>query len=203
MTTQPQDLTPDSLVPTLRLLFHQVGDVEYSGEAVTLSEHMLQCAQLAHQNGDDEETIIAALLHDIGHLTEEYGGFTMKDSEDRFHENAGATLFAGLLPPRVIDCIRHHVSAKRYLCAVDSDYFSCLSEASVHSLNLQGGPMNTKESGKFAREPYLEDILKVRRYDDRAKVAGLDTADFEYYAPMLESVLTRWRALNRSTLKTE
>ena len=132
-------LTPANTVAFLEDIFERRGGEEYLGEPVTMAQHMLQGATLAEQNGKDEMIIVAALLHDIGHFTSEFGTFSMNDTKDRFHEDAGADVLQDFFPTLVTDCVRYHVAAKRYLCATKPAYFNQLSEASVHSLNLQGG----------------------------------------------------------------
>ena len=99
-----------------------------------MAEHMLQGAALAAEKGYGEHTIVAALLHDVGHFTSEFGMFTLEDEEDRFHEEAGARVLERFFPALVVDCVRHHVAAKRYLCATEPDYLAKLSQASVLSL---------------------------------------------------------------------
>ena len=146
-------LTRDNIVDFLADIFERRGGEEYLGEPVTMAEHMLQGATLAEQAGNDEEIIVAALLHDIGHFTSEFGTFSMDDTEDRHHEEAGAEILQRFFPSVVTDCVRYHVAAKRYLCATRPDYFNRLSEASVHSLELQGGPMDDEEVAEFERTP--------------------------------------------------
>lgn len=183
------ELSRATIVGFLADIFERRGGEEYLGEPVTMAEHMLQGAYLAEQAGEGEEIIVAALLHDIGHFTSEFGMFSMADTEDRYHEAAGASVLAGFFPSVVTDCVRYHVAAKRYLCAVDPDYFGKLSEASVHSLNLQGGPMNPGEVEDFERNPNLDDIVKVRHFDDAGKLANMETPGFSHYAPMVQRVV--------------
>ena len=183
--------TTTEIVPFLQNVFARRGDDEYLGEPVTMSAHMLQCAQYAERNQDGNEVIVAALLHDIGHFTGEFGSFSMDDVEDRFHEESGARLLQNLFPQLIVDCVRFHVPAKRYLCKVEPDYFNDLSEASVHSLNLQGGPMTNQEVIAFERNPYAEAIVKVRRYDDKSKIADQITPSFSHYAPIIQRVVDR------------
>ena len=185
----PEDLTRETIVAFLADIFAQRGGEAYLGEAVTMAQHMLQGAHFAEHRGEDEVIIVAALLHDIGHFTSEFGTFSMDDTEDRHHEAAGAAVLAPFFPPVVTDCVRHHVAAKRYLCATDPDYRGRLSRASIHSLNLQGGPMTAEEVAAFAQQPNLEAILKVRRLDDEGKVAGLPTPSFEHFAPMVQRMV--------------
>lgn len=182
-------LSPDTIVGFLADIFERRGGEEYLGEPVTMAEHMLQGAHLAEQNGESKEIITAALLHDIGHFTSEFGMFSMDDTQDRYHESAGADVLAGFFPTVVTDCVRHHVAAKRYLCAVDPAYFDELSDASVHSLNLQGGPMNAREIAEFERNPNLADIVKVRRFDDAGKVPDMMIPGFSHFAPMVQWVV--------------
>ena len=89
----------------------------------------------------------------------------------------------------VTDCVRHHVAAKRYLCATKPDYFGRLSEASVHSLNLQGGPMSKAEAAEFEKNPNLAEIVKVRYLDDAGKQADMKTPPFSHYAPMIQRLV--------------
>jgi phosphonate degradation associated HDIG domain protein len=185
--------SPDPAAVTARIadIFERRGGEEYLGEPVSMAEHMLQGAAEAERRGEPEEVIVAALLHDIGHFTSELGMFTMQDDFDRQHESAGAKFLAPWFPERVVDCVRHHVAAKRYLCATDAGYFGKLSAASVHSLNLQGGPMTAEEAEAFARNPYLDAILTVRRLDDGGKTEGAPVPDFAHFAPMVERCIAR------------
>ena len=186
---QEQALTQANIVSFLEEIFTRRGGEEYLGEPVTMAEHMLQGATLAEEAGHREEIVVAALLHDIGHFTSEFGSFTMEDTEDRFHEEAGARVLERFFPTVVTDCVRYHVAAKRYLCATNSTYFDRLSEASVHSLNLQGGPMNVEEVAEFERNPNLKDIVNVRYLDDAGKRPDMETPSFAHFAPMVQRVI--------------
>ena len=185
------ELRPDTIVAFLGDIFDRRGAEEYLGEPVSMGEHMLQGAALAEQNGQSEEIIAAALLHDIGHFTSEFGTFTMDDTEDRFHEEAGAEVLERFFPSVITDCVRYHVAAKRYLCATKPAYFDRLSEASVHSLNLQGGPMSEDEVEAFEENPNLDDIVNVRYLDDAGKNPEMVTPDFLHFAPMVQRVVDR------------
>ena len=184
-------LDRENIVAFLGDIFERCGDEEYLGEPVTMAQHMLQGATIAEQNGLDEEIIVGALLHDIGHFTSEFGTFSMDDTEDRFHEEAGAEVLSSFFPSVIVDCVRHHVAAKRYLCATKSDYFKRLSEASVHSLNLQGGPMSVEEVQEFEKNPNLKKIIQVRYLDEAGKQADMETPDFWHFAPMVQSLVDR------------
>ncbi len=138
--TEFDNLTQKNIVKFLGEIFARRGGEEYLGEPVTMAEHMLQGAYFAEKANEPDVIVVASLLHDIDHFTSEFGAFSMDDIEDRFHEEAGAKVLERFFPPLVIDCVRHHVAAKRYLCAARPEYFKRLSAASIHSLNLQGGP---------------------------------------------------------------
>ncbi|MEZ5264430.1 MAG: HD domain-containing protein [Acidimicrobiales bacterium] len=155
-------------------------------EAVTQTEHALQCAALAVAAGADDALVAAALLHDVGHL------LTVRDraaghrpSDDRRHEAVGAVHLATWFGPEVTRPVALHVAAKRYLCAVDDGYAATLSPASVHSLALQGGPMTAEQCEAFAASAGAEAAVALRRWDDLAKVPGLAVALLEEYAPLL------------------
>lgn len=189
MTVQPSELTSETIVAFLASIFERRGAEEYLGEPVTMGEHMLQGATLAERNGQSDEIVVGALLHDIGHFTSEFGMFTMEDTEDRHHEDAGAEVLERFFPSVVTDCCRYHVAAKRYLCATKPSYFDRLSEASIHSLNLQGGPMNAEEVQEFEKNPNLKEIIAVRYLDEAGKVAGMETPDFQHFAPRVQRLV--------------
>ena len=188
---EKQTLTQANIVDFLADIFERRGGEEYLGEPVTMAEHMLQGALIAEREGHREEIIVAALLHDIGHFTSEFGTFSMADTTDRYHEEAGAELLERFFPPVVTDCVRFHVAAKRYLCATRPEYMALLSDASVHSLNLQGGPMTADEVTEFERNPNAEDIVAVRYLDDAGKDPDMKTPGFAYFAPMVQRVVDR------------
>ena len=194
MSDSVTGLTVDTIIPFLADIFARRGAEEYLGEPVTIGEHMLQAAHFAAIDGHDDGTILAALLHDVGHFTTEFLGlptedgsiFSMDDTEDRLHEKAGALVLGPFFSPLIVDCARFHVAAKRYLCAREPGYFEELSAASVHSLSLQGGPMSDEEADAFESQPHFDAIIAVRRCDERGKEAGLNVPDFNSYIPMLE-----------------
>ena len=185
------ELTRHTIVAFLSDIFARRGGEEYLGEPVTMAQHMLQGATFAQQQGLPEQIIVAALLHDIGHLTSEFGTYSPDDTEDKHHEEAGALVLSEFFPTIVTDCVRHHVAAKRYLCATNPAYFDRLSAASVHSLNLQGGPMSSAEAEIFARNPNLSDIIQVRYLDEAGKEPDMQTPDFAHFAPMVQRVVDR------------
>ena len=185
-------LNRSNIVAFLEDIFERRGGEEYLGEPVTMAEHMLQGATIAEQNGEPEIIVVSALLHDIGHFTSEFGMFSMEDTKDRLHEDAGAKVLQNFFPQLVIDCVRYHVAAKRYLCATRPSYFYRLSEASVHSLNLQGGPMSDDEAKEFEKNPYLKDILKVRYLDEAGKSEDMSIPSFSYFAPMVQRIVDQY-----------
>ncbi|MBB2202549.1 (R)-1-hydroxy-2-trimethylaminoethylphosphonate oxygenase [Gluconacetobacter tumulisoli] len=193
-------LSSETIVAFLADIFARRGGEEYLGEPVTMAEHMLQGACLAERQGEADVIIVATLLHDIGHFTSEFGMFSMDDTHDRHHEEAGARILERFFPRLVVDCVRLHVAAKRYICATDPGYFSRLSAASVHSLSLQGGPMNDAEVAAFEKHPDFRKIVRVRHLDDAGKVAGMETPDFAYFAPMVQRIVDAHGSRAASTL---
>jgi phosphonate degradation associated HDIG domain protein len=182
-------LDAGTIVAFIADIFARRGADSYLGEAVTMSEHMLQAAQLAEAAGAGDDLVAAALLHDIGHYTSEFPADAQEQGIDNRHNEAGAAVLAPYFPAIVTDCVRHHVPAKRYLCATDPDYFARLSPASVLTLGLQGGPMEAAEAAAFRKTPHLDSALRVRIWDDEAKVAGRTIPPFAHYAGLLQRVV--------------
>ena len=135
-------------LPRIESLFASHGTACYGGEAISQTAHALQCAQLAEQAGEPEPLIVAALLHDVGHLM-----LAESSTTDMRHQEAAADALAEVFGEAVTEPIRLHVAAKRYLCTVDAGYFATLSPASVHSLALQGGPYDAAQAATFAADP--------------------------------------------------
>lgn len=154
----------------------------YGGEAVTQLEHALQCAALAQGEGAPAELITAALLHDIYHLAEGVDDTVLP------HDRMGAQMLSTLFTPAVTEPVRLHVEAKRYLCAVDPQYWSGLSEASKRSLMWQGGSFSPEGATAFIRQPYASDAVRLRRWDDAAKIAGKATPPLDEFIPIMLSV---------------
>jgi phosphonate degradation associated HDIG domain protein len=142
-------------------------------DAVTQFEHALQSALLAEARGGDDALVVAAFLHDVGHLlADEHDGHDDFLGRDLEHERIGASWLARAFGPAVTEPILLHVDAKRYLCAVDAGYRDGLSAASKRSLVVQGGPMSADEAAAFAARPGAAAAIEVRRIDDLAKVRG-------------------------------
>ncbi|WP_457031344.1 2-trimethylaminoethylphosphonate dioxygenase [Kitasatospora sp. P5_F3] len=174
-------------IDTIAGLFAAEGAGEYLGEAVTMAEHMLQCGALAEAAGAPDHLVAAALLHDVGHFGG--SGLELMAGQDNRHSHTGADWLARWFGPEVTGPIQLHVAAKRYLCAVDPSYLALLSEASVFTLQVQGGPMTEEEAAAFAALPGAADAVTVRRWDDQAKDADAVTPDFDHFRPLLARLL--------------
>jgi phosphonate degradation associated HDIG domain protein len=169
-------------------IFAEQGSGAYLGEPVSVSEHALQSAYFAEAAGASGALVLAALLHDIGHLIEAAPDDIGEWKSDAQHELSGSRWLARRFGPEVYEPVRLHVPAKRYLCATEAAYVNALSPASVVTLKLQGGPMSRTETEVFEAEPYWREALLVRRCDDQGKVQGLKTPGFAHYRPLIE----RW-----------
>ena len=169
-------------------LLESGGGEAYFGEPVTVLEHSQQAAWFVQEAGGGEASIAAALLHDVGHLLHAEGEDAAERGLDTRHEELGVSALNGHLPAAVLDPIRLHVAAKRYLCLVESDYLTALSPASAASLALQGGPMSVVEAEAFLASPHAQTAIAVRRGDDAAKVSGLAVPGLECYRRLVESM---------------
>ena len=161
----------------------------YFGEAVSELEHALQAAALALEEGAPDRLALAALLHDIGHLLHRFPENIAELGVDARHEILGATWLAQHFDESITAPVRLHVDAKRYLCAVEPAYLQDLSPASVRSLELQGGPMTAEEVEAFLRTPWAADAVRIRRWDDQAKVPGLAVPDLASWRRLLEAAI--------------
>jgi len=169
-------------------IYERCGAAAYFGEAVSVTEHGLQAAYFAQADGAADALVVAALLHDIGHLIESVPDDIADWHNDARHELTGSRWLSRRFGPGVCEPVRLHVPAKRYLCATEQAYFQRLSAASVLTLKLQGGPMSSDEIVGFRAEPYHREAIAVRRWDDRGKIAGLSTPDFAHYRDMIDRV---------------
>lgn len=163
------------------------GAAMYGHEPVTQLDHGLQTAHLAEQAGASEALIAAALLHDIGHLIGGFEHARMPDV-DFAHEESGADFLRTFLGPVVSEPVRLHVAAKRWLCACDPTYVDSLSPASVHSLALQGGAFTPQAAAAFLAHPFARDAIRLRRWDDAAKVAHAPTPPLAHYARIVARI---------------
>jgi phosphonate degradation associated HDIG domain protein len=175
----------------IRELFETYGALAYSGEPVTQLEHALQSGALAEEEGASEELTSAAFLHDLGHLLNRQGETPTERGIDDLHQYYALPFLRPVLPDSVLEPIRLHVDAKRYLCAVDQSYFGRLSADSVRSLELQGGIFSEEQAREFAARPYAEDAVRLRRWDDLAKESGKPTPDLHHYLQLVERVMQR------------
>lgn len=169
-------------------IFQQRGAGAYFGERVSMSEHALQAAHFAQAAAAPPALIVAALLHDIGHLLADVPGDIAAWSVDAHHEQVGSAWLARRFGPEVSEPVRLHVPAKRYLLATNPEYFASLSPASVITLKLQGGPMAAHEVVQFERERYCREAVQIRHWDDLGKVSGLTTPGFDDYCALIESL---------------
>ncbi len=175
-------------VKIIASLFASEGAADYLGEPVSQAAHMLQAGALAEQAGAAHELVAAALLHDVGHFTGARTGQDLMRGTDNLHGEQGAAWLGQWFGPQVTEPVRLHVSAKRYLCAVEPGYFSRLSPASVYTLGVQGGPMSADEITEFEASPYAGPACQVRRWDDQAKDPAAAAPPFEHFAPLLAAL---------------
>ena len=169
-------------------LFQDRGAETYFGESVSMTEHALQAAHFAKAAGAAPALIVAALLHDVGHLIEDVPDDIADWATDARHEEIGGRWLAQRFSPQVSEPVRLHVPAKRYLLATDPGYFANLSSASIITLELQGGPMSALEVSRFEGERFHRDAVSVRRWDDRGKVPGLVTPGLRDYRALIEAL---------------
>jgi gamma-butyrobetaine dioxygenase len=168
-------------VEEIGALFAGPGARDYLGEPVTIGTHMLQAAALAEAAGADPSRVAAALLHDIGHL---------RNETDSRHGPAGADWLSQWFGEDVTEPVRLHVSAKRYLCAAEPGYFALLSDESVRTLELQGGPMTAAEAAAFEALPFAKAAVAVRRWDDEAKDPAATPPAFSHFEPLLNGLVS-------------
>jgi 2-amino-1-hydroxyethylphosphonate dioxygenase (glycine-forming) len=182
MNTTKIDITVNEIMD----LFTIFGNKDYIGEPVSQIEHMTQCAQLAEASGADNEVIIAALLHDIGHLCEfAFPEFKLKHM-DSFgiidHEKFGGQYLKEKgFADNIVKMVESHVNAKRYLTYKYPEYYNLLSEASKNTLEFQGGKMSETEAIKFEGDTLHEKYIALRRWDEQAKEVNKQIPDLNKY----------------------
>lgn len=174
----------DAIVDWVFEKFAVLGHRRYS-EEVTELEHALQSATLAERAGEKPSLVAACLLHDFGHLVHGLAEDIADHGIDGCHEEAGHEALRGRFVASVVDPGRLHVAAKRYLCTVDEAYLAGLSPASARSLELQGGTMSPAEVAAFEAEPFFEDAVTLRKYDDLGKIVDMSTPNLEHFRPLL------------------
>lgn len=180
--------TTDILAEIQRLL-EQRASGRYGLTLINQQQHALQGAWLAEREGKGDAMIVAALLNDIGHMVHDLGENPADAGIDDRHEDLGHAWLQEHFGPEVTEPVRLHVAAKRYLCAVEADYFAKLSPDSVKSLALQGGPMSAEEVAAFRALPHHREAVQLRRYDEQAKVKGLETPPVAHFMPAVARCL--------------
>ena len=170
-------------------LFESKGKTSYLGEPVSQLQHALQAANCALREHAPAHLVVAALLHDVGHLVEDLPEDIAGRGIDAKHEEIGHEWLSKRFGPEVYEPVRLHVAAKRYLCATDPEYLAKLSAASIQSLRLQGGPMTKSDIRAFETSPFFRDAVQLRHWDDLAKVKDLETPGLEEFRGCLESAI--------------
>jgi phosphonate degradation associated HDIG domain protein len=168
-------------------LFERRGREAYFGENISILEHSLQAAWLAQQSGAEPHLVVAALLHDVGHLLHGLPEDIAKHGLDGRHEVVGEAWLRSRFAPNVSEPVRLHVDAKRYLCFAEPAYLAALSASSLQSLKLQGGPFSSDVAGKFEQNPHFQDAIALRRWDDEAKLSDLIVPDIRAYEEAMQA----------------
>ncbi len=182
-------------VEEIARLLSTKGERQYGREAVSQLDHALQCAQLAEQAGESAGTVTAALLHDLGHLlaAEHPAGADAGQQlqRDDLHQYIALPFLRSLFAPAVLEPIRMHVDAKRFLCATEPGYWHGLSPASKRSLELQGGACTPEEAERFSAQPFAAEAIRLRRYDDDAKQPHKPTPPLARYVGLMNQLAAR------------
>ena len=210
MTSEQAAITADEIFA----LYEGYGGEQYAGEKISQLEHMVQSAQLAEAQGHDEEVILAAFLHDIGHICvsasedredepDDEDGPSFHGSMDRYgildHEEIGAGFLAQRgFSRKIVRLVESHVEAKRWLVLKEPGYYDHLSEASRKTLEYQGGPMTEDEAAAFEQYPLFDLIIRMRKWDEEAKVEHKALPELDHYRQMLIRHLESNDNLNQS-----
>lgn len=160
----------------------------YGLSEINQLQHALQSADQAERDGCAPATVLASLLHDVGHMIHKLGEDPAARGIDDAHEELGARWLADRFGPEVSEPVRLHVSAKRYLVTVEKDYYAQLAPDSVRSLALQGGLMSAAELDAFRANPWHADAVRLRRYDEAAKDPRATTPDFDHFLRHVSAV---------------
>ena len=160
----------------------------YIGESITIAEHMIQSAMMAEKSKSNNNLVCACLLHDYGHFILDNPDELVRKKQDGKHEDIGYEYLKKFFKKEIVEPIKHHVIAKRYL-ARDKKYFDRLSEASVVSLELQGGVLDTKEAKLFENQEFFKEAIMLRKFDEAAKKIGVKIKDIIQYKDLLKASL--------------
>jgi phosphonate degradation associated HDIG domain protein len=179
----------DPRIVELAAIIDGKGHGQYGLSNINQRQHALQAATLAEGEDAGAALVTAALLHDIGHMVHDLGHNPADQGIDDRHEELGHDWLVRWFGPEVTEPVRLHVAAKRYLCAVDETYFGKLSRDSVQSLALQGGPMSPEEVAAFEALPEHAAAVRLRRWDEAAKVKDLQVPGFEHFAVAVATCL--------------
>ena len=187
-------MTQETIDKTVEEIFEMIsnsGEADYIGENITQLEHMCQAAEFAEAQGNDDELVLGALFHDIGHFCTEYseekdmGGYGNIE-----HDKVGADYLRNRgFSERIAGIVQNHVEAKRYLCVTRPGYYDKLSVASKKTLAFQGGPMSESEVQRFESDPYHKDYVKMRAWDELAKVENKPLPNINRYKEMAKAHL--------------
>lgn len=187
--------TPEQVVEEIMTILERGAACDYIGEPISQLEHALQCAQNAKNARADDETIVAALLHDIGHLLLNDDAQSMNGLGAQDHEKIGAAyVLEKGFPQKIADLIQGHVDAKRYLTSIDPTYYETLSSASKETLIIQGGPMTKAQAREFEQQPHFKNKLRMRTWDEQSKLLDCVVDTLENYRELLLKVLTLYQA---------
>jgi len=160
----------------------------YIGEKITISEHMIQSAMLAEKSKSNNDLICSCLLHDYGHFIIDDPDELVKNDKDGYHESVGYEYLKSFFKKEIVEPIKYHVLAKKYL-ARNKKYYNLLSDASKISLKLQGGILNKKESNEFEKMPFFKNTIKLRKFDELAKKTNIKIKSINDYKDLLSSQL--------------
>ena len=188
MSNEAKQHMKSDFITIVTSILDRHGDREYNGLGLSVLEHMLQSALEAETAHAETHDIVATLLHDIGHFVVEFPS-DMKNVEDTGHDKAGAAILEPFFDPEIVEPIRFHVRAKRYLCTVEPSYYDKLTLPAQHTFRLQGGKMSAAEIEEFKALPFAEGATRLRRWCDLGMTPGRKTKRFKEYYSLINSVL--------------
>ncbi|MFZ6024827.1 MAG: HD domain-containing protein [Bacteroidota bacterium] len=187
----------DTHIDNILALYKTYGNENYIGEKVSQVEHMCQCAQLAEAEGYDDEVILAAFFHDIGHLCEHIMDVHyMNNYGVADHERIGAVYLLGKgFSNKIAQLVASHVAAKRYLTYKYPEYLGSLSKASLETLQFQGGIMSAEEATAFEADPLFDLYIALRKWDEKAKTENVPLPALEIYTTRMRDHLLKQQHL--------